>query len=92
MNEDVHKQELKNFCKVCARKLTKGYKHRCSGSGTLLELLGVQISSDESRFTPRFTAIAATALPNGSRNIRGQRVAFKPTSGLHILMDARCAQ
>ena len=54
MSNDLHEQELKNFCRVCARKLSKGYKHKCSNSGTLLERLGVQISKDESTIHPPF--------------------------------------
>ena len=51
---DIHEQELRNFCRVCARKLTKGYKHKCNSSGTLLERLGVKISDDESTVLPPF--------------------------------------
>ena len=92
MNDDVHEQELKNFCRVCARKLTKGYKHKCSGSGTLLELLGVQISSDESTIHPPFYCHSCHSTAKRLEKDGGEESSLHPTSGLHTLMDVRCAQ
>ena len=49
-----HELELQRFCRVCARSLTKGYKHTCSSSGSLLEPFGIDIATDESAIHPPF--------------------------------------
>lgn len=46
MMTETHEQELEKFCRVCARKLNKGYKHKCSANSNLLESLGIKTSED----------------------------------------------
>ena len=49
---DTHEQELQKVCRVCGRKLNKGYKHKCSNSGSLLQSLVVDVSGDKSSIYP----------------------------------------
>ena len=40
------------YCRVCAKKMNKGYKHLCSSSGSLLECFGVNVASDKCNIHP----------------------------------------
>ena len=68
---DTHEQELQKFCRVCGRKLNKGYKHKCSNSGTLLQALGVDVSGDESRVHPPFYCHSCHSTAKRLQKVRG---------------------
>ena len=45
--DEIHSKELQKYCRVCAKKMNKGYKHLCSSSGSPLECFGVNVASDK---------------------------------------------
>ena len=45
-SEKEHIVELEKFCRVCAKKIRKGYKHKCSTSGSILQPFGANVASD----------------------------------------------
>ena len=49
--KESHSRELHHYCRVCANKI-KGYKHKCSTSGSLLEAFGVYVANDNSHIHP----------------------------------------
>ena len=51
---ELHLQRLQKFCRVCARKMNKGYKHRCSNSGTVLKAFGIDSARDHCGIHPPF--------------------------------------
>ena len=53
-SDSCHEIELHKLCRVCARKINKGYKHKCSASGSLLGPFGVRISCDKPDTHPIF--------------------------------------
>ena len=50
--EKNHQQELDHFCRVCAKIIRKGYKHKCSESGTLLKCFSIDVASDDCNIHP----------------------------------------
>ena len=44
-SDEIHSKELPNHCRVCAKKMNKGYKHLCTSSGSLLECFGVNVAN-----------------------------------------------
>ena len=89
-----HELKLQGFCRVCARRLTKGYKHTCSSSGSLLEPFGIVIATEKSAIHSPHPTIAttATALRKSWRKLGGLRVVLQHTSGQHIPRSVKCAQ
>ena len=74
---DTHEKELHNFCRVCGRKLNKGYKHKCSNSATLLQSLGVDISGDKSAVHPPFYCHNCHTTAKRLEKIRGGESSLK---------------
>ena len=50
--EKDHTTELQQFCRVCANKIKKGYKHKCSDSGDLLKPFGIHVATDKAEVHP----------------------------------------